>query len=53
MDHIVPHKGDMTLFWDRNNWQSLCSACHKRKTVLEDGGFGARGGRVEKFRPHA
>jgi len=28
VDHIVPHKGDMTLFWDRDNWQSLCKSCH-------------------------
>jgi len=32
-DHVVPHRGDMTLFWDaRDNWQSLCDECHKRKT---------------------
>lgn len=29
VDHIVPHKGDMVLFWDReSNWQSLCSTHH-------------------------
>jgi 5-methylcytosine-specific restriction protein A len=29
VDHIVPHKGDMKLFWDsKNNWQSLCKHCH-------------------------
>ncbi|MGZ4955295.1 MAG: HNH endonuclease [Methylobacter sp.] len=28
VDHIVPHKGDMKLFWDRDNWQSLCKLCH-------------------------
>ena len=39
-DHIVPHKGDMALFWNPKNWQSLCSSCHSRKTALEDGGFG-------------
>ena len=42
-DHIVPHKGDMTLFWDRDNWQALCKRCHDTKTATEDGGFG-RGG---------
>lgn len=40
VDHIVPHKGDMTLFWDRGNWQSLCGPCHSAKTAREDGGFG-------------
>lgn len=40
VDHIVPHKGDMVLFWDRGNWQSLCHSCHSRKTASEDGGWG-------------
>lgn len=40
VDHIIPHKGDMNLFWDQSNWQSLCKECHSRKTVKEDGGFG-------------
>lgn len=38
VDHITPHKGDKELFWDRNNWQSLCKPCHDRKTQLEDRG---------------
>ena len=28
VDHIIPHRGDRKLFWDRSNWQSLCSRCH-------------------------
>ena len=36
VDHIVPHKGDEKLFWDRNNWQALCKQCHDRKTLKED-----------------
>ncbi len=40
VDHIVPHKGDMELFWDVGNWQSLCKKCHDRKTATEDGGLG-------------
>ena len=36
VDHIVPHRGDKTLFWDRNNWRSLCKPCHDRKTGCED-----------------
>lgn len=39
-DHIKAHKGNMALFWDPKNWQSLCDSCHSRKTVEEDGGFG-------------
>lgn len=40
VDHKVPHKGDMKLFWDKDNWQALCKSCHSKKTALEDGGFG-------------
>ena len=39
VDHIIPHRGDKDLFWDRNNWQSLCKPCHDEKTAREDGGF--------------
>ena len=28
VDHIVPHRGDMGLFWSRENWQALCKQCH-------------------------
>lgn len=38
VDHIIPHKGDKVLFWDKNNWQSLCESCHNRKTATEDKG---------------
>lgn len=40
VDHIVPHKGNQSLFWDETNWQPLCKPCHDRKTATEDGGFG-------------
>lgn len=40
LDHIIPHKGDQKLFWNRSNWQPLCKACHSAKTASEDGGFG-------------
>lgn len=29
-DHIKPHRGDMVLFLDPNNLQSLCKTCHDR-----------------------
>ena len=35
VDHIIPHRGDNDLFWDTNNWQSLCKRCHGRKSSLE------------------
>ena len=36
VDHIVPHRGDQKLFWDRSNWQALCKPCHDQKTGKED-----------------
>lgn len=34
VDHVVPHHGDQRLFWDElNNWQTLCSSCHTRKSM--------------------
>lgn len=39
VDHTIPHRGDMTLFWDRNNLQSLCAEHHNRvKQSMEKGG---------------
>lgn len=43
VDHVLPHRGDPELFWDRANWQPLCKACHDRKTARESG-WTARGG---------
>lgn len=42
VDHIIPHKGDEKLFWDQDNWQSLCQSHHSKKTARSDGGFGNR-----------
>lgn len=42
VDHIRPHKSNYDLFWDPNNWQSMCDPCHSKKTATEDGGFGNR-----------
>ena len=36
VDHVVPHRGDADLFWDRSNWQPLCKQCHDRKTMTVD-----------------
>jgi 5-methylcytosine-specific restriction protein A len=30
VDHIIPHRGNDRLFWDRTNWQPLCTPCHNR-----------------------
>jgi 5-methylcytosine-specific restriction endonuclease McrA len=32
VDHVKPHKGSATLFWNWSNWQALCTSCHSRKT---------------------
>ena len=36
VDHVIPHRGDPALFWDRDNWCALCHSCHSRKTGRED-----------------
>lgn len=39
VDHVIPHRGDMKLFWDRKNWQALNHKCHSsRKQRIEAGG---------------
>lgn len=40
VDHIDPHKGDESKFWNRGNWAPMCKPCHDRKTATEDGAFG-------------
>ena len=32
VDHIRAHCGDERLFWDEDNWQSLCETHHNQKT---------------------
>ena len=39
-DHIKPHRGHASEFFDRSNLQALCKRCHDRKTARLDGGFG-------------
>ena len=37
VDHIRPHKGDKTLFWDsKGNWQGLCRSHHSREKQAEE-----------------
>lgn len=52
VDHKIPHRGDLKLFWDRKNWQALCHSHHSAKTARDDGrwkerpaGAAAPGGR--------
>ncbi len=36
VDHVVPHRGDRALFWDRDNWQGLCAPCHDSVKAREE-----------------
>ena len=36
VDNIKPHRGDDRLFWDRSNWQPLCTSCHNRHKQREE-----------------
>lgn len=36
VDHIIPHKGDDRLFWDKSNWQPLCKHCHDSTKAKEE-----------------
>lgn len=36
VDHIVAHRGDQALFWDKENWQSLCATHHSRDKQREE-----------------
>ena len=41
VDHIVAHRGDKDLFWNQDNWQSLCKFCHdSAKQAEETAGLG-------------
>lgn len=36
VDHVTPHRGDRKLFWDRANWQPLCTSCHSSTKQREE-----------------
>lgn len=42
VDHIRPHKGDQLLFWDKSNWQALCTSCHSGAKQSEERRSSAR-----------
>jgi 5-methylcytosine-specific restriction endonuclease McrA len=50
VDHVKPHRGDITLFHDQSNWQSLCRECHNYKTAKLDGGFGNQTQSNQRYR---
>jgi 5-methylcytosine-specific restriction enzyme A len=39
-DHIKPHRGNESLFWDQSNLQTLCAdPCHNSKKQQEEQGI--------------
>ena len=36
VDHIVPHGSDPALFWNPENWQSLCVSHHSGEKQREE-----------------
>ena len=36
VDHIKEHKGDVALFFDRENLQPLCATCHSGRKRMQD-----------------
>lgn len=40
VDHRVAHRGDMVLFWDKTNWQSLCASHHSSHAQKRDNEIG-------------
>lgn len=43
VDHIEPHRGDPVLFWDVDNWQTLCNSHHNSTKQALEKGSAARG----------
>ncbi len=43
VDHIIPHRGDPALFWNTDNWQSLCAPHHDSDKQMAE-----KSGRVRK-----
>jgi 5-methylcytosine-specific restriction enzyme A len=43
VDHIIPHEGNLTLFWDRSNWAGRCVSHHTMKS--HDDRYRARHGK--------
>lgn len=35
-DHVIPHRGDRDLFFDRGNLQCLCKSCHDSAKQREE-----------------
>jgi 5-methylcytosine-specific restriction enzyme A len=56
VDHRIPHRGNLELFWDRDNLQSVCEICHNAsKAQQERYGYstavGLDGYPIDEFHP--
>jgi hypothetical protein len=52
VDHKIPHRGNLRLFWDVRNLQSMAKVCHdKFKQSQEKGGAGFKRGCDEHGNP--
>ena len=40
VDHSIPHRGDMTLFWQDEHWQALCKPHHDSEAQRRDNAMG-------------
>jgi len=47
VDHIIPHRGDKRLFWDRSNWQPLCHDHHDIEKQRQEHGRETNGATLE------
>jgi 5-methylcytosine-specific restriction endonuclease McrA len=47
VDHVIPHRGDTRLFWDRSNWQPLCPDHHDITKQQEENGTFKTGTDIE------
>lgn len=36
VDHIIPHRGDYALFWNKKNWQPMHSRCHNSRKQRQE-----------------
>lgn len=39
VDHIIPHRGDQTLFWRQSNWRAVCRPHHDSDAQKKDHEF--------------
>jgi len=36
VNHKIPHRGDQTLFWNRDNWEPLCKRHHDSDAQMRE-----------------